>query len=201
MAQDIELKITIPDIEQIKARLKGMPDKANVAMYRSINRTIDVMKGYIVDDVVEKRYRVKKGPAKKSIDVQKASKNRLNGIVKSSTKKPIDLKGFQVTPATSRSMPKVYKSRVMADSKLKELTGNSGRSKAFIATMPNDHVGVFQRRLGVKNGSREKIKELHGPAIPSMLKTIDSSKLVQKRGAEYLKERLNHEINYLLKGT
>lgn len=201
MAENMILEVKIPDIEKVKKHLKGMPDKATVAMYRAINKTIDTIKGYIVDDVVEKRYKVKKGAVKKTLSTQKASKRKLSGLVKSYADSRIPLKGFDVSPAKSGTKPSFYKSRVMLDHKLAGLTGNSEFSKGFIATMPSGHIGVFERRLGIKNGSgKEKIKELYGPSVPSMIKSPQSFNMIRDKGQDYLRSRINHENQYLLGG-
>lgn len=196
---DVILEIKIPDIADIRKRLKGMENQAETAMVRAINKTIDVMKGYIAKEAMENRYKVKATAVKKSLETKKTTRRQLSGYIKSSAKSTIPLKGFQVSPTSSKNKPDVYKSRVMLDHKLAPLLGCVGRSKAFIATMPsNGHVGVYQRVL--RDKGREPIKALHGPSIPSMIKSFATSKIIQKRGCEYLKQRIDHEIKYLLGG-
>lgn len=218
----IILDVKIPNIETIRKQLKGMDGKAEVAMYRAINRTIQYMGSYIVDEVVSKRYKVKKGSVQKCIKKTLAKKTKLSGEIGLHAKETVKLKGFTVTPAKQQRSPVTYKSKVLSENALKSLTGNSERSKAFIAKMPNGHIGIYQRYLGKRtsdprtnsSGQKihhrnpgtvtkydEKIKELNGPSIPSMAKSDASSFMVRDKGHEFLLQRINHEIKYLLGGV
>lgn len=200
---EILLDIKIPNIDTVRAQMKGMDDKAEIAISRAINRTIQYMSSYIAKEAVPKRYKVKTSAVKKTLESRKSSRRKLSGYIKSSSSIYSPLIGFDVSPAkvikSNTDKPAFYKSRVVKGNKLAELTGNSNRSKAFVAQMPSGHVGVFQRILS--GNEPGKITEIYGPHIPSMISSIKISKEIRNKGHEFLRDRLDHKIKYLLGGA
>ena len=193
----VEFKMDVPNINKIRKQMKKMPEGAEIAIQRAINKTIAYIKTYIAKEAVEARYKVKASAVKKTLTTKNASRRKLHGYVQSTSKNLIPLKGFQVSPGTNKRVPVLYKSKVMKDGKLIGLTGNGERSKGFIAKMPSKHVGVFQR----VDKDSNKITELKGPSISSMIKSVSTSIMIKNESQIYLHNRIQHEINYLLGGA
>jgi hypothetical protein len=73
------------------------------------------------------------------------------------------------------------------------LPGGAGHyPRAFIATMPSGHVGVFQR----KAAPRLPIVELHGPSIPKVFERHTPAGVA--RGQEQLVKNLVHELRFAI---
>jgi hypothetical protein len=72
-------------------------------------------------------------------------------------------------------------------------SGRGRAPKAFIATMPSGHRGVFQRREGA---DRLPIIELHGPAIHTVFEKY--APMGAARAKEILQKNLEHEIEFAL---
>lgn len=217
--KDIEMTIKIPNIDQIRERMKGMENKATTAMRNSINRTISVMGGFISKEASD-RYVVKQSAVTKTLRRHKARVSDLTGLVESDSKTNMPLKGFRISPAKADTRPAVYRAKVKKSSSLKPLIGDSAHSKAFIARMKAGHGGLFQRKLGVamdkqqrvnpqtgkpvqrRPGSKPYIKntEMRSISIPQMVGSEESAKVIRDKGFEYLHKRLNHEIKRIMEG-
>ena len=78
---------------------------------------------------------------------------------------------------------------------------------AFIAIMPNGHIGVFERvgtqhktvmgKKGKKIQSGLPIIELFGPSIPSALSNPVVERAIVKKIREKFPEILKHEIEFM----
>ncbi len=64
---------------------------------------------------------------------------------------------------------------------------------AFIATMGNDHTGIFER-----NGSG--LNELMGLSIPQMVGNEEVAEKLAQDASEKFEERMDHEVNRILNG-
>jgi len=68
-------------------------------------------------------------------------------------------------------------------------------SHAFVAVMPNGHIGIFERQRGVKTASgKTKIQELFGPAIPQLAARPHIVKAVQEKAQERYMTRYSQQM-------
>ena len=89
--------------------------------------------------------------------------------------------------------------RIKKRVKEKNLTGDATHSKAFVAKMKSGHIGVFERMKGTKTkGGKEKLAELYGMSIPSMIKSRDVAFAIQSKGQKYLEEQIQIQIRKVM---
>lgn len=195
------VEVTIPNIDNVRKRMVGMEGKAETAMSRAINRTVSYVNTLIVNENKTK-YVVKAGDIKKTLTIKKAKHKKLYGEVRSTSAKKVPLHGFRVSPSkpSYTDPPEVYKSKVLTESGMEGLIGSGDRSKGFVAKMHSGHVGVFQRQIDSGGKGAQSIAELFGPSIPSMIKSGRVSKEVHSKGGGYLRNRLDVEINTIMRG-
>lgn len=217
------MTMEIPDIKEIEQRLGVMKSKANIVMARGINRTITHVSAKIAKSTGEK-FKVKNLSSKdikRTLHLKKASSSETQGEVRLYSKEKLELIRFQVNPAKATKRiranpPQFYESQILKNGSMKPLTGKSGeRSKAFVAKMPNKHVGVFERVLSgktKKNTSRtngrnagkfkglkdDPIAQLYGPTIASMVASKIVSKGVVEDGTKFLEKQINHDIKHFM---
>jgi hypothetical protein len=191
-------EIKVSGFEDVEKRLGNMKAKAPQVLSRAINRAITNVKKNMGKETSSK-YFISSGDVKKTVNVTKASKSRLQAAAISSGA-GIALSKFKVSPGTpvryrgkSRS-PKVYKAGVEKKGGVKPLDGNP---KAFIAIMKSGHKGVFERL----SDESLPLKQLYGPSVPQMVKNEAIMKKINDEANETLQKRLNVEIeNVLRKG-
>jgi hypothetical protein len=101
------------------------------------------------------------------------------------------------------------------------LDGKGSKSKAFIAKMKNNSIGIFNRtgkkasvltiaksfkhknvskywKRTFKKSGREIIQQLHGPGVVQMLRSPEISENIQTKATERFNKELDHQIQYLL---
>ena len=162
-------EIKVSGIEDVEKRLGNMKKNAPTVVSRAINRAIQNVKKNMGKETSE-RYFITSGEVKKTVNVTKATKSRLQAAAISQGA-GIALSKFKVNPKTpvryrgaSRS-PKVYRAGVKKAGGVKPLDGNP---KSFVAVMKSGHVGVFSRT----SAKSLPIKQLYGPSVPQMVKTL-----------------------------
>ncbi len=198
----IILQTDMPRVKEIEQRMGKLKNQAPVAMYRAINdavsKTRTEMKKVPQDDF----HVVQKGVAAE-LKPHKASRSNLKGSVSVSGER-IDLYKFKHSLSGA-----LAKAAVIKANSPKGL--EKGEKKAFIASMGNGHMGIFERQGLVKKrktrkkglASRitthnESIRELTGLSVPQMLKNEESMERIKQVAAERLNERLHHHIDYIL---
>lgn len=68
-------------------------------------------------------------------------------------------------------------------------------SHAFVAVMPNGHIGIFERQRGVKTASgKTKIQELFGPSIPQLAARPHIVSAVQEKAGERYVTRFTQQM-------
>ena len=79
------------------------------------------------------------------------------------------------------------------------MTGNSGRSKAFVARMKSGHIGIFERMTGTKGtDGKEDLAELYSMSIPDMVKSRDVAFEIQQKGQTFLEAQVQTEIRRVM---
>lgn len=73
---------------------------------------------------------------------------------------------------------------------------------AFVAVMPNGHVGIFERQRGVKTESgKTKIQELFGPSIPQFAARRHIVSVVQEKAQQRYATRFTQQLERWLQQT
>lgn len=218
---NIEMKV--PNMEEIEMQLGSLKSKTPAVMSRSINRTVTHVSGKIAKDT-GKNFAVKKLRAKDvkaTLHLKKASQNNLEGEVRSISKEKLKLILFATNPAkptkkNRANPPQFYQAQLLKNGALKNLGGRQDgtRSKAFVAKMSNGHIGVFERITGAKTTKTtarkvnrygagkfkslrdDKIAELRGPTISSMISSKLVANAIVEDATEFMKRQLAHDIEY-----
>ena len=221
----LQLNISVPDIKEVQAQMVTAKNKAPLAIQRAINSTIKQVSRDVGKEAKQK-YIISQPEVRKTLHLKKATKKDLTGVVSSRDDKKPRLYGFKVTPKDVRTAPwpgnqppsaepqedgeeqeansgnakpEFYAARIKKRVKEKNLTGNSGRSKAFVAKMKSGHIGIFERMKGTKTkGGKEKLAELYGMSIPSMIKSRDVAFEIQQKGQTFLETQVQKEIRRVM---
>ena len=188
-----EIKVT--GVEEIEKKLGNLKSKAPTVVCRAINRAAQKA-GTETKREVANKYFISQGDVLKTIRLTKASTANLSAQL-TSKGGPIALSKFKVSPKrggkrTKRGYsPSVYKAGVEKSGGMKPL---SGSPKAFIAGFSSGHSGVMTRI----SARRLPLKQLYGPAVPSMIKNDEVIERIQKEATETLEKRIDAEINNIL---
>lgn len=113
----------------------------------------------------------------------------------------------QPTRDTSGRMPVMsggdwrlmYPSVAAAGHVLKE-TSPYRFEKAFVARMPNGHIGIYERTGGMTSNDKEEIQELFGPSVPQMLGSKDVEKSLAEETMKSFAKDLDHNVMAILSG-
>ena len=226
MSEDLglQLNISVPTVKEVREQMLMMQDKAPIALQRAINNTIKQVQKDVGKEAKQK-YIISQPEVKKTLHIKKATKKELTGIVSSRNNKKPRLYGFKVTPKevltgpwrgnqppaessedsdNSESLPtnekpEFYMARIKKRVKETNMTGDATHSKAFVAKMKSGHIGVFERMKGTKTkGGKEKMAELYGMSIPSMIKSQDVAFAIQSKGQKYLEAQVQKEIRRVM---
>lgn len=71
---------------------------------------------------------------------------------------------------------------------------------AFVARMPNGHVGIYERTGGMTSGGKDEIEELFGPSVPQMLGSETVEKALVDDAMQSFEKDLNHSVMAILSG-
>ncbi|MDU0332544.1 phage tail protein [Paenibacillus sp. 3LSP] len=183
MSDFLEIK---DNLKQVNQSLKQMDKAVRQAVLSSINRSTQRAKTEMGRKVREK-YIVKQAEVVKTVSIRKAKGKALSATL-TSRGYTIPLIRFGVTPKKQlKKAPKVIKAAVFRGGAKKPIPG------AFIATV-GSHLGVFKR----EGKKRLPIRELRGPAVPSMAVNDEVREHVQSVYADEMQKRLPHELNRTL---
>ncbi|WP_218832040.1 phage tail protein [Paenibacillus campinasensis] len=137
---------------------------------------------------VREKYVIKQKDVVETIRIKKAAGNALQATL-TSKGHTLPLIRFAVAPRRRlKKAPKSLKAAVFRGGTKKPIPG------AFV-TKAGNHTGVFER-VGKK---RLPIRELRGPAVPSMAANEEVREHVQRVFAEEMAKRLPHELDRRLK--
>lgn len=189
-------EIRVTGVDEIEKKLGNLKNKAPTVLYRAINRAAQKAKTETKREVADKYYITQK-EVSDTIHLTKASAAKLSAEL-TSKGGPIALSKFKVSPRKQVSRtkrgkvsPAVYKAGVEKAGGVKPLSGDP---KAFFATMSSGHEGVMERI----SSRRLPLKQLYGPAVPSMIKNEEVIERIQKEATETLEKRIDAEINNIL---
>ncbi|MBO2943578.1 phage tail protein [Paenibacillus sp. F411] len=183
MSDFIDIK---DNFSQVNRSLKQMDKAVRKAVLSSLNRATQRSKTEAGRKTRE-RYVVKQREVVETIRVRKAAGNSLTATL-TSKGHTLPLIKFNVSPKRKlKRAPKAIKAAVLRGGARKPIPG------AFIA-QTGHHTGVFER-VGKK---RLPIKELRGPAVPSMMASDEVREHVQRVYGEEMLKRLPHELDRTL---
>ena len=170
-------------IEELEAALYGIKNGAPRAASRAINRAVTFGKTRS-SKLIRQEYTIKKPAVQEAIREYKSTPQVLHGAL-GFKGRPKQLRNFQI---------KRTKNRVFAN--VKRSTGfRKLTRKAFFRTI-NSGPAIL-RRVGE---SRYPVDVLHGPSIPQLAGNLNVEPQIRKDVSEKLEERLDHEMNAILKG-
>lgn len=183
------IDLTVEQIELAKQMLGHVPGALPKVLTNAINRAAE---GARTDAVAQAKteYTITAGRVRETIQINKASTSNLSAMV-ISRGRPRALSYYKIRPG------KVTKRRpaegVFAQVKR---SGGGTIAKSFVAKMASGHIGVFNR-----TGSyRFPIVQRYGPSVAQMLESTSVSQYVEAGASRRLGERLDHEINRILRG-
>ncbi len=192
---NIDIQVNEAQLNDIEKRLGNLKSKAPLVLSRAINRAVQKAKTEAKDGA-NKEYFISKGDVQKTLQVSKATRAKLSAEL-TSRGGPIALSKFKVSPRRKsktkrgKASPAVYKAQVEKAGGWKPLSGNP---KAFFAVMGSGHEGVMER----VSSRRLPLKQLYGPAVPSMIKNEEVLRKIQQEAADMLEKRIDAEINNIL---
>ena len=189
-------EIRVTGVDEIEKKLGNLKNKAPTVLYRAINRAAQKARTETKREVADKYY-ITQREVSDTIRLTKASRAKLSAEL-TSKGGPIALSKFRVSPRKQvsrtkrgKASPAAYKAGVERASGVKPL---SGSPKAFFSTMGSGHEGVMER----VSSRRLPLKQLYGPAVPSMVKNEEVIERIQKEATETLEKRIDAEINNIL---
>lgn len=192
----IDINVNEEQLHDIKKQLGNLKNKTPIVLYRALNRAAQKARTEMKKEVADKYY-ITQGNVLKTSRLSKASSGKLSAELISKGA-PIALSKFRVSPRHSVSCtkrgkpsPANYKAGIKKAGGLKPL---SGEPKAFFTTMKSGHEGVMER----VSSRRLPLKQLYGPAVPTMIKNEEVMKRIQKEAGETLEKRMQAEINNIL---
>ncbi len=188
----IKIELEQNTYEEIQKRLKGIGKKAKSVSKKAVNETAKKTEKDIINDIKE-NYTAKKAALKGTTKVKKALVKNLSATIEIKSNAISAKKGYE-TKSNTKKIAARLKVLQNGSRKTLELEGR----KAFLATMKNDHVGIFQRvpRSAVKG--REKIKEIYGPSIPGLVGGRRIYPKIEKKAKKELEEQLEKFITQAL---
>ncbi len=171
------------DTREFDVRLAAMR-RPQAPIARALNRSIATGQT-LAARLISQEMGLKVSTVKKFLRVRKATGQNLTATLYASAKR-VPLIEFKARgPEPSRGRPGGVRSG---------LSGGAPRlARAFIATMPTGHRGVFERNPGA---GRLKIHEKFGPSVWQSFKRVEPE--VRARVSEQANTNIAHEVAYAL---
>lgn len=178
-------RIRVTHAEQIERMFDATPRQAKIVLWRAINRAATAAKTR-ASVTIRKEYVIKATDVKRRIKIRTASAGNISAQIRASG--PVTpLMNFDVTPS--------FADVALVRARVKK-GGKKPIQKGFVASASNGHTNVFTR----VGRSRLPIKGRYGPSIAQMMGKDDIVDDIQTRAQDVLDDRLNHELNRLLRG-
>jgi len=89
---------------------------------------------------------------------------------------------------------------VAASGHVLKSTSPSRFEHAFVARMPNGHVGIFERTGGMTSNDKDEIEELFGPSVPQMLGSETVEKKLAEETLQSFEKDLDRSVLAILSG-
>lgn len=175
------------DLKKVADQLKLVPKEIPGATASAINRTLDYTATQVKKEVT-KVYAIKQGEVAATITKKKASKSDLNAYIQSKGR-TIKLSKFPFNPKSSSKRGRKVKVKVKKQEGYKTL--NTSPS-AFVQNIGG--INIWKR----KGKKRFPVKVLSSLSVPQMVSSKEIMPIIEKKSAEKLQERVEHEIEWRL---
>lgn len=194
----VDIDVTEKQLKRAQAALGHIPGAAEPAITRAINRAISAANVEATRQI-QVKYTLK---GKKTVNAAKritrrATKRSLSAVIEAKGS-PIPLGAFITNP----KKPPKRRPKKKLFAQVKQGEGGQVRS-AFITTVQTGHIGI--RHAGVfvrtKGNASLPIKQLYGPSVPQMIGDEEIKDYLERHAKAVLDDRLEHEINVILKGV
>lgn len=209
------IEISSEAVERVKNILSEVPGGAQKALSAAMNRGLAKVRSAAFKKV-QTVYTVQYAALKKAtkVKVKNTSQGNLAGEISFSGVK-IPLYKFKVTP-------QAIGTRATVKGSLTQGGGMTEFANAYIAMMPNAHIGVFERtgeqsiearkeaysktqaKRGIQGGKgnkhTEKIHELMGLSAAQMISNENIMDKIEADAQETVNVRIEHEIDRILNG-
>ena len=180
----IDIQIDEEQVKICQGLLARTPSKLIRASANAVNRAITAGKA-VASKAARDEYVVKAAAVKSTLKTTKASSSYPTGVL-TSTGSPILLGNFQ-TRQGSRALT----------ARVKRGTSMQKVAWAFKRTTHSGFYGPLQRRYQKLS---YPLKVLYGPSVPQMLGNHNVEAVIEARVRTVLAERLDHEVDAVLKG-
>lgn len=182
------IDVSTDRIELLQIMLGHIPGAIPKALSAAINRAAEGARTDAVKKVREE-YVITAARIRETINIDKANATNLAARIKSRGR-PRALSYFKLRPGKpTRRRPK---DGVHVQVKR---SGGGPVAKSFVAKMASGHVGVFHRQ----GSGRFPIVQRYGPSVAQMVGSPSVSRYVEESAQRRLGDRLDHEINRILK--
>lgn len=186
------IKISNDTLAKYTETLKNLGSNGDKALARALNRALDAGVTQ-ASRTVASNYYVSNATVKKTIKARRANANNLTAKFISSGG-AIPLINFRTNP---KSVPSQRPKTLLRAGVLRG-GGLSSIKNAFVNKgTSSGKVHVLQRTTS----KSYPIKILYGPSIPSMVGSEKIRDIVENRAVDVLDNRVQHEIDRLLKGS
>lgn len=180
-------------IEQTRALLRGVPDGTVKALSMGLNRAAAGAKVDAARRASEKYY-VSKRMVAASIYIGKASSVKLMAFVQSI--------GRNRGLINFNAIPKAFPARRMKKRPAVAVKRGAPRVRlpySFVAKVRGDHVGLFTRPGGKTANGKDKLDQLYGPSLPTLISVPSVRGYVEERAAVRMEKEITKAANYLLR--
>ncbi len=186
MSKLLEIKYNKKQFERIEKLLQDIPHGVEVAAYRAINRAVTAGRTALSKEI-RKRYTISAAKVKSTVKLTKAHVGSLQGAVES-IGQPVAVMHFKHSPNrdTTGANRKQIRVSVMKGGGGPLLTG-------FQSSRLADNVFI-------RPGKGSQIKRAFGPSVPQMAENHGAAAAIQDRMQEVMEQRLDHEVQQVLKG-
>ena len=175
------ISIEAKNLEYAQQMLGGAPKEIEQAAANAINRTITKIKTQ-TSKSIRKNYVVKASDVKSTLNIRRASRAKLHGVV-ASRGRPMLLTAFRVR-ANKRGPVKV---QVRKQSGAKAVPG------LFIGISRKGYTGAMQR---TQRKARYPLRIPYGPSVPQMFGSENVIGELTPLAEATLNERFLHEVEY-----
>ena len=183
------IDLTDEQLKKANDYLGHIPGALPKAVSSAVNRAAEGARTDAVSKAREE-YVIQAGRIRETIEIRKANASNLSASV-ISRGRPRALSYFKIRPGrvTKRKPPEGVHVQV-------KRSGGGPISKAFVAKMASGHIGVFNR----EGKAKFPIVQRYGPSVPQMIGGTSVQKHVELGAMRRLDDRLDHEINRILRG-
>lgn len=187
----IQLTISNRVLERAVSGLRSVQSQFPLAVARAANRTMYGM-GTDAAHETAKRYFVKFGDVKKSIEYRKATASNLLGTMISRGKRH-SLADYQLTPKSPQAGKKaMLKGAVKREGGLKPL------GPAFLIKRAGGKYFPFYRVASGSGNKYKGIQSLISPSMPQIIKNEETVRAMEHGAEERFRTRIQHEVEYML---